>query len=138
VSPDSLLHRQLAADKGTEVNYLQNEDFVVSISWNNVTRPLDNCRCRLVNPYIQYGIVSVVAMELPIPLQIRPSGAAAFCVSCAEGITSFIVYSRRILTGSSGIFILRTYALWGHKKSILGLMLSTVLVRIQLRSRIPY
>lgn len=36
--------------------------------------------------------------------------AAAFCISCAEGI-----------------FILRTYALWGHNKSILGLMLSTVL-----------
>ncbi|KAG1778063.1 hypothetical protein EV702DRAFT_1097115 [Suillus placidus] len=36
--------------------------------------------------------------------------AAAFCIACAEGI-----------------FVLRTYALWGNKKSILGLMLSTVL-----------
>lgn len=36
--------------------------------------------------------------------------ASAFCVASAEGI-----------------FILRTYALWGSKKSILGLMLSTVL-----------
>ncbi|KAG1744253.1 hypothetical protein EDB19DRAFT_1696420 [Suillus lakei] len=37
-------------------------------------------------------------------------GAAAFSIACAEGI-----------------FILRTYALWGNKKSILGLMLSTIL-----------
>ncbi|KAG2063977.1 hypothetical protein BDR04DRAFT_342746 [Suillus decipiens] len=36
--------------------------------------------------------------------------AAAFCVACAEGI-----------------FVLRTYALWGNKKSILALMLSTIL-----------
>ncbi|KAG1803483.1 uncharacterized protein BJ212DRAFT_956211 [Suillus subaureus] len=36
--------------------------------------------------------------------------ASAFCVSGAEGI-----------------FILRTYALWGNKKSILGLMFSTIL-----------
>ncbi|KAG2359544.1 hypothetical protein BDR07DRAFT_1488081 [Suillus spraguei] len=49
-------------------------------------------------------------MELPVPLQVRPLGAAAFCVTCAEGI-----------------FVLRTYALWGHKKSILALMLSTIL-----------
>ncbi|KAG1798531.1 uncharacterized protein HD556DRAFT_189643 [Suillus plorans] len=31
------------------------------------------------------------------------------------------------IVGAEGIFILRTYALWGQKKSILGLMLSTVL-----------
>ncbi|KAG1820121.1 hypothetical protein EV424DRAFT_1402929 [Suillus variegatus] len=31
----------------------------------------------------------------------------------------------KILTGSPGIFILRTYALWGQNKFILGLMLST-------------
>ncbi|KAG2119636.1 uncharacterized protein F5147DRAFT_119073 [Suillus discolor] len=31
------------------------------------------------------------------------------------------------IAGAEGIFILRTYALWGQKKSILGLMLSTVL-----------
>ncbi|KAG2118704.1 uncharacterized protein F5147DRAFT_183770 [Suillus discolor] len=31
------------------------------------------------------------------------------------------------VTGAEGIFMLRTYALWGHKRSILGLMLSTVL-----------
>ncbi|KAG1735583.1 uncharacterized protein EDB91DRAFT_554006 [Suillus paluster] len=37
-------------------------------------------------------------------------GAAALCISSAEGI-----------------FVLRTYALWGNKKSIMGLMLSTVL-----------
>ncbi|KAG2091328.1 uncharacterized protein F5147DRAFT_657943 [Suillus discolor] len=30
------------------------------------------------------------------------------------------------MAGAEGIFILRTYALWGQKKSILGLMLSTV------------
>ncbi|KAG1890526.1 uncharacterized protein F5891DRAFT_120823 [Suillus fuscotomentosus] len=31
------------------------------------------------------------------------------------------------MTGAEGIFILRTYALWGQKKSIMGLMLSTAL-----------
>ncbi|KAG2075353.1 hypothetical protein BDR04DRAFT_36689 [Suillus decipiens] len=36
--------------------------------------------------------------------------AASFCVACAEGI-----------------FILRTYALWGSKRSILGLIFSTIL-----------
>ncbi|KAG2058348.1 hypothetical protein BDR06DRAFT_950873 [Suillus hirtellus] len=30
------------------------------------------------------------------------------------------------MAGAEGIFILRTYALWGQKKSIMGLMLSTV------------
>ncbi|KAG2355323.1 hypothetical protein BDR07DRAFT_1426544 [Suillus spraguei] len=35
---------------------------------------------------------------------------AALCVACAEGI-----------------FVLRTYALWGNKRSILALMLSTIL-----------
>ncbi|KAG1840781.1 hypothetical protein C8R48DRAFT_740183 [Suillus tomentosus] len=32
------------------------------------------------------------------------------------------------VTGAEGIFILRTYALWGQKKFILGLMLSTSLI----------
>ncbi|KAG2369104.1 hypothetical protein BDR07DRAFT_1389600, partial [Suillus spraguei] len=36
--------------------------------------------------------------------------AASFCVACAEGV-----------------FILRTYALWGSKKSILGLIFLTIL-----------
>ncbi|KAG1840790.1 hypothetical protein C8R48DRAFT_740213 [Suillus tomentosus] len=40
----------------------------------------------------------------------RSSGTVALCMAGAEGI-----------------FILRTYALWGQKKSILGLMLSTCL-----------
>ncbi|KAG2106808.1 uncharacterized protein F5147DRAFT_225420 [Suillus discolor] len=31
------------------------------------------------------------------------------------------------MAGAEGIFILRTYALWGHKRFILGLMLSTLL-----------
>jgi hypothetical protein len=33
VSPNSMLYRQLKANQDTEVNYLQNENFVVSIYW---------------------------------------------------------------------------------------------------------
>ncbi|KAG0697073.1 hypothetical protein DFH29DRAFT_1071801, partial [Suillus ampliporus] len=52
-------------------------------------------------------------------------------VTCNSLHTVWYCASALCVASTEGIFILRTYALWGHKKSILGLMLSTVLVRIR-------
>ncbi|KAG2140573.1 hypothetical protein DEU56DRAFT_797443 [Suillus clintonianus] len=48
-------------------------------------------------------------------------------VTCKSLRSMWYVPAALCIAGAEGIFVLRTYALWGNKKSILALMLSTVL-----------